>query len=460
VCSVRLKTHVRSFRSCSFVAPTSGGLFENGIGYECFVPNVLNLGVDPALLLEIVRERFEALGGVVREMTKINGIVVSPSIGAAIDVSDQTGVEKMEPVTARLVLDAMGNASPVSAQQRYGSKPDGICAVVGTCASGYDPRTNKIGDIIYTNTMIEDKTDTREGKHQYFWEAFPVGIGKNGVTETDKKTTYMFTYLDAEEERPSLLSLMEDYWKLLPTYQPSITDPEKDLDIDRVLFAYYPAYRDSPVKPQWSRILAVGDASGIQSPLSFGGFGALTRHLGRLANALTDAMDTNCLHKDDLAKINPYAPNQSAAWMFQKAMSVPKTKNDVDPTFINRLLANNYEVMNGMGDKTMLPFMQDVVRFDGLVSSLVFSFLKDPLFTLPVVRHVGVNTLADWIRHVAMLGTYTGLHNVASPVIKPWVDANEKGETELLKLKQRDIFEWKRRMEEWEYGSGSDYKFD
>jgi hypothetical protein len=30
--------------------------------------------------------------------------------------------------------------------------------------------------------------------------------------------------------------------------------------------------------------LQVGDASGIQSPISFGGFGAIIRHLGRLSN--------------------------------------------------------------------------------------------------------------------------------------------------------------------------------
>ena len=438
----------------------TGGYFENGIGYECFIPNVLNLGVNPTRLLEIVKQNFEAVGGVVRELTKINGIVVSPSIGAAIDVSNQGGREELEPVTARLVLDCMGNASPVSAQQRYGVKPDGICAVVGTCAGGYDPKTNKIGDVIYTNTMIEDKTDTKEGKHQYFWEAFPVGIGRNGVTETDKKTTYMFTYLDAEEERPSLLSIMEDYWKLLPIYQPSIKNPETDLDISRILFAYFPTFRNSPLKPQWSRILAVGDASGIQSPLSFGGFGAMTRHLGRLTYALTDALDTNCLHKDDLGKINAYAPNLSAAWMFQKAMSIPKNKQNVNPEFINRLLANNFEVMNEMGDKTMLPFMQDVVRFDGLIASLTWSFFKDPLFTLPIVRHVGIGTLADWIGHVSMLGLYTGLHNVASPVIKPWVEANDDGRIEVLKLREREKFELKRKMEQWEYGSGSDYKFD
>lgn len=108
---------------------------------------------------------------------------------------------------------------------------------------------------------------------------------------------------------------MDDYWKLLPIYQNSITDPEKDLDFRRVLFAFFPTFRDSPLKPKWSRVLAVGDASGIQSPLSFGGFGALTRHLERITDALSDALEDDLLHKDDLGKINAYTPNLSAAWM-------------------------------------------------------------------------------------------------------------------------------------------------
>jgi len=40
----------------------------------------------------------------------------------------------------------------------------------------------------------------------------------------------------------------------------------------------------------------VGDASGIQSPLSFGGFGAMTRHLRRLTDAVSEAVQVcRCL---------------------------------------------------------------------------------------------------------------------------------------------------------------------
>ena len=106
---------------------------------------------------------------------------------------------------------------------------------MGSYASGYDPETNKVGDIIYTNTEIQNFEN--EGQLQYFWEAFPVGIKPIGLQETNTKTTYMFTYLDADAYRPSLTSIMDDYWKLIPIYQPSVKNVE-DLDVHRVLHAF------------------------------------------------------------------------------------------------------------------------------------------------------------------------------------------------------------------------------
>jgi hypothetical protein len=405
--------------------------------------DVLNLGISPAVLLDRVRKRFEQLGGVVYESTRLQGIAVSSTVGVALDLG-----EKADPITAQLVLDCMGNASPISKQQRAGEKPDGVCAVVGSCASGFDASSNTIGDIIYTLNPIQDKGTN--GKLQYFWEAFPVGIGRNGVKPgtSDVKTTYMFTYMDAEPERPSLLTLMEDYWQLLPTYQPSIQNPVTDLDIKRVLFAYFPTYRDAPLKPKWDRILAVGDASGIQSPLSFSGLGALTRHLGRITSAVDEAMENRLLDKEHLGAINAYTPNLSAAWMFQKAMSVRMGQN-VDENFVNRLLAVNFEVMDGMGLQTIKPFLQDVIRFDGLVGSLARSFVVDPTYMPTIVAHVGIPRLVDWLGHVTMMGTYDILHKVVSPILRPVVNKALQDPAQK--------YRWRRRMESWEFGSGNDY---
>jgi len=55
--------------------------------------------------------------------------------------------------------------------------------------------------------------------------------------------------------------------------------------------------------------------------------------------------------------------------MFQKAM-MKTPEQGTDSGFIERLLEGNFKVMDGMGNRTMVPFLQDVVRFDGLVGSL------------------------------------------------------------------------------------------
>ncbi len=45
----------------------------------------------------------------------------------------------------------------------------------------------------------------------------------------------------------------------------------------------------------WSRILPVGDSSGNQSPLSFGGLVPMMRHLQRLTFGICDALQTDQL---------------------------------------------------------------------------------------------------------------------------------------------------------------------
>ena len=111
---------------------------------------------------------------------------------------------------------------------------------------------------------------------------------------TDGRTTYMFTYLDAHPERLSLTDLFEDYLTLLPQYQNISLE---QLDFKRALFGFFPCYQDSPLQYEWDRTLPVGDSSGSQSPLSFGGFGAMVRHLERLTQGIREALEADALYK-------------------------------------------------------------------------------------------------------------------------------------------------------------------
>lgn len=94
-----------------------------------------------------------------------------------------------------------------------------------------------------------------------------------------------------------------------------------DLSFQRALFGVFPTFRDSPLAPPWPRVLPVGDASGIQSPLSFGGFGAVCRHLGRISEGVAEAVRCDALDQAALRALNPYQPNLSGAWMFQRRVS-------------------------------------------------------------------------------------------------------------------------------------------
>ena len=87
--------------------------------------------------------------------------------------------------------------------------------------------------------------------------------------------------------------MLEDYWHLMPEYQQVSLD---DLIPQRILFGMFPTYRKSPLPPNFDRILQIGDASGVQSPLSFGGFGALMRYLPRLKAALLEALEVQPRH--------------------------------------------------------------------------------------------------------------------------------------------------------------------
>ena len=303
------------------------------------------------------------------------------------------------PLTARLIVDCMGFGSPVVRQARHGQRPDGVCLVVGSCARGFDPDENRGADLIYTCTDIRE-----DYQGQYFWEAFPAGSGPRD------RTTYMFTYVDADPSRPSLASLLDDYWDLMPRYQG--LDSIEQVDLQRVLFGYFPTYRDSPLPAAWDRVTQIGDASGMQSPLSFGGLAALLRHIGRLTDGMEDALLSDALDRECLATLNQYQPALSASWLFQKCMSVrPGARPPRD--FINRLMGINFGVMESLGDDVSRPFLQDVVKFDSLGKTLLTMAATKPLFVPQILVQAGPGPILDWVGHFANLGVYT-LLSVAS----------------------------------------------
>ncbi|HEY9705194.1 MAG TPA: FAD-binding oxidoreductase [Allocoleopsis sp.] len=377
-------------------------------GKDIWVKDILNIGVDPVYLLETLKLKFLDWGGKLLENSPFTDCKIHPN-GVLING-----------LTTRLLIDAMGNFSPISQQVRKREKPEGICLVVGSCATGFT--NNNTGDLIYTFTPIENQC-------QYFWEAFPA---------RDGRTTYLFTYMDAHPERFSLQFFLSEYFRLLPEYQQIELDK---ITLKRTLFGFFPAYKNSPLKMPFERILSIGDSSGSQSPVSFGGFGAMVRHLKRLTTGINDALKWDCLSQKDLLLLQPYQPNISVTWMFQKAMSV-KVNQKINPQQINNLLSAIFEVMENLGDDVLNPFLQDVIQFSGLSKTLAIASLK-PHLVLPIIPQVGILTLLDWLIHYINLGTYNSLYPLG-----------KMSQNMILSLPDKQRYYYQRLLESWEYGSG------
>ncbi|MDJ0516356.1 MAG: FAD-binding oxidoreductase [Trichodesmium sp. MO_231.B1] len=384
---------------------------------DIWVKDVLNIGVDPVYLLETLKNGFLKAGGQLFENTAYEAATIH-SDGVNIQTSNGQSFK------TRLLLDAMGHFSPIVKQAREGKKPDAVCLVVGTCATGY-PK-NDTGDIFASFTPIQNQC-------QYFWEAFPA---------RDGRTTYLFTYLDAHPDRFSLEFFFEEYLRLLPEYQKVELS---QLIFQRALFGFFPCYRQSPLQTPWNRILPVGDSSGSQSPLSFGGFGAMVRHLKRLSVGINEALETENLSANSLALLQPYQPNVSVTWLFQRSMSIGVNQK-VEPHQINQLLAGVFQVMEKLGEPVLKPFLQDVVQFPALAQTLFVTSLKQPGLVIKIIPQVGVENLLDWMKHYFNLGVYSLLYSIGGIM-----------EGLMAKMSEEQRYYYHRWIEQWKYGSGGDY---
>ncbi|MEH2330180.1 FAD-binding oxidoreductase [Nostoc sp.] len=382
-------------------------------GTEVWVEDVLNIGVDPVYLLATLKTRFLAADGKLLENTPFSEAVVHPD-----------GVMVNNQFKTRLLIDAMGHFSPITQQARQGKKPDALCLVVGSCAQGF-PENNS-GDLLLSFTELQNQC-------QYFWEAFPA---------RDGRTTYLFTYMDAHPQRLSLGAMFEEYLRLLPEYQG--VELSK-LKFQRALFGFFPTYRQSPLKTPWSRILPAGDSSGSQSPLSFGGFGAMVRHLKRLTYGISEALETEQLSAKALTLLQPYQPSLTVTWLFQRAMSVGVNQK-IAPDQINQLLSAVFQEMQQLGTPVLKPFLQDIVQFSALTQTLLKTGLYYPGIVVKIIPQVGLASLLDWMLHYSNLGVYTALL-LLSPMLETWIKNQPKEQQ----------YYWHRLIDAWKYGSGGDY---
>ncbi|HAZ46809.1 MAG TPA: flavin-dependent dehydrogenase, partial [Cyanobacteria bacterium UBA11371] len=294
-------------------------------------PTVLNVGLDAEKLLRLCGQKLTAAGGEIWDETEFvradvgqDGVVVQ----AKHLPSQSERVAK-----GRLLVDAMGTASPIAWQLNGGRAFDSVCPTVGAVIEkGFEPGVwdSQYGDVLYSHG------DISRGR-QLIWELFPA--------EDDALTIYLFHYHEVHPDNPgSLLEMYEDFFAILPEY--------RRCDMDKLVwrkatFGYIPGHfsvGSSDRTVAFDRLIAIGDAASLQSPLVFTGFGSLVRNLGRLTELLNTALKYDLLSAKHLNQIRAYQSNISVTWLFSKGMMVP-TGRFLPPQRINSMLNTFFGIL-------------------------------------------------------------------------------------------------------------------
>jgi len=365
-------------------------------------PTVLNIALDSEKLLALCGEKLQAAGGDISDETEFLRVDISVT-QVSINVKHlPTGNQKQ--VTGRLLIDAMGTASPIAWQLNGGRAFDSVCPTVGAVIEkGFEPGVwdSEYGDVLYSHG------DISRGR-QLIWELFP-GVG-------EELTIYLFHYHEVNDKNPgSLLEMYEDFFTILPEY--------RRCDLDKLVwkkptFGYIPGHfsiSGSDRTIAVDRLIAIGDAASLQSPLVFTGFGSLVRNLERLTTLLNTALKHDLLSSHYLNKIRAYQSNVAVMWLFSKGMMVP-TGKFIPPQLINSMLNTFFGLLVDETPEVTDNFIKDRCDWFTFNRLALKAASKNPPLLLWIWQLAGWQDLFRWV------GNYFNFtsHALVSLILGAW----------------------------------------
>ncbi|MEG4530691.1 flavin-dependent dehydrogenase [Microcoleus sp. D2_18a_D3] len=346
-------------------------------------PKVLNVALDGEKLLNLAGVKLTEAGGEIWDETDF--IRADVEAEKVVVQGHHLPTKGDRTALGRLLVDAMGSASPIAWQLNEGRTFDSVCPTVGAVIdAGFEPGVwdSEYGDVLYTHG------DISRGR-QLIWELFP-GAG----TEL---TVYLFHYHQVHPDNPgSLLEMYEDFFAILPEY--------RRCDVDKLVwkkptFGYIPGHFSSNSGDRSvaiDRLVSIGDAASLQSPLVFTGFGSLVRNLFRLTDLLDTALKHNLLTANHLNQIRAYQSNVSVTWLFSKGMMVP-TGSSLPPQRINSILNTFFGILAAQKLAVAETFIKD--RTDWLTFNRLAleAAGKNPSLLLWILDFVTLGDIWRWL---------------------------------------------------------------
>jgi lycopene cyclase CruA len=297
---------------------------------------------------------------------------------------------------APLLIDGMGSTSPVACQLNCGAPYSLVCPTVGTVAAGYpiDPARAPgtidpaLGEILVT------AEHARDGR-QLIWETFP--------GQDDQAAIYLFYYAETGQRAQALpesllLPLFEDFFTLLPEYKNTSA-----VRILKPVYGFIPAgYKNPSLRSTdrkelaFDRVLSLGDAAALQSPLTFCGFGSNARNLRRITALLDLALTRDRLCADDLRQIHAAEAVPALARAFSKFM-IAKPPEREAPTQVNETLNVFCGLLDQLGARPSREFFQDRVRWWDYTNLVLRTAITYPRILPLALRTLSGSDAAAWL---------------------------------------------------------------
>ncbi len=304
--------------------------------------------------------------------------------GVTVEVT-RAGRERLR-FRGRLFIDTMGTLSPIARQLNPRETVSYLCPTVGTIATGFaagsaaDEVDARVGEILVTTEHAQDG-------RQLLWEGF---AGRD-----NEFTTYLFHYAPvAAIERLSLLALFETYFETLPSYK----RPGAGFAFQRPVFGYIPGLHHVGLGPQkrtaTHRVLLLGDAASLNSPLTFCGFGSLVRNLRRITHLIDLALKGNHLDEASLRLINAYEPGVAIMAAFTRYMVADEGE---DAKAVNELLNIVLEALHRLPPSARTGLFQDCMEWSDFVKLMLQMQKLHPNIWEAVPRKLGTVYASAWL---------------------------------------------------------------
>jgi lycopene cyclase CruA len=355
-------------------------------------PTVLNVALNSEKWLQMCGDKLKAAGGEILDQTEFIRADIDES-QVIITIKDLTNNTEKQ-VSGRLLVDSMGTASPIAWQLNSDRAFDSVCPTVGAAiSSGFEPGVwdSKYGDVLYSHG------DISRGR-QLIWELFP-GSG-------DELTFYLFHYHQVNKENPgSILEMYEDFFAILPEYRRCDMDK---LVWKKATFGYIPGHFSVGSKDRtvaFDRLIAIGDAASLQSPLIFTGFGSLVRNLSRLTELLNTALKHDLLSVQHLNLIRAYQNNISVTWMFSKGMMVP-TGKFISPERINAMLNTFFGLLANSPKGVAEDFIKDRFTWSAFNGLALRAAKTNPKLLIWIWQLAGSKDLFRWVGNYIDFGRH------------------------------------------------------